>query len=427
MKQKILILSSLLFLLIISACKDKVYNKYLANTPIYMSYEDFRSSLNFEAPHDLTTKGSIYIKDNYLFVSEPNKGVHIIDNSDPSNPINKGFIKILGNTGLLIKGNYLYANSFIDLVVIDISNILAPKEIKRLENVFPASLPLTVTQHPITSIDKSLGVVINWEVKEVKEKVEQSVYGNGCPECAIFTAESNNIQFSTNSSTNSNGASNQGISGSITKLTLVNDYLYVMEGNVLIPFDLSNPTNPIAKDGQNIWRSVETLFAYNSHIFMGTTTGMLIYDTSNPDQPNYISSVNHMRGCDPVVIENDIAYVTVRSGGTRCSGILNQLDVIDVSNVSNPHILKSFPLTNPHGLGIDGTALFICDGSDGLKLFNATDPLTVGNNLSEQFNNIQATDIIPFNNIAIVIGDDGIYQYDYSDQSNLELLSKINF
>jgi hypothetical protein len=219
----------------------------------------------------------------------------------------------------------------------------------------------------------------------------------------------------------------QGISGSITKMTLVNDYLYVMESGVLIPFDISNPTNPISNNGISTWRNVETLFAYNTNIFMGTTTGMLIYNTTDPRSPQHISTVNHMTACDPVVVQDNYAYVTVRSGGTSCMGELNQLDVIDISNIESPELKKSFQMKNPHGLGIDGTTLFICDGDAGLKVFDAANPLTSGDELIKKFGNIQATDIIPFNNIAIVIGDDGIYQYDYTNNEDLTLLSKIKF
>jgi len=34
-------------------------------------------------------------------------------------------------------------------------------------------------------------------------------------------------------------------------------------------------------------------------------------------------------------------------------------------------------------------------------------------------------DVIPFNNTLMMIADDGLYQYDYSDMSQIKLLSKI--
>ena len=71
--------------------------------------------------------------------------------------------------------------------------------------------------------------------------------------------------------------------------------------------------------------------------------------------------------------------------------------------------------------------LFVCDGDSGLKIYDATNPLTCGDNMLENFTDIHASDVIPYNNIAIVIGDDGIRQYDYSDLSNFVLLSSINY
>ena len=423
MKTRIITLLTLSLVFAFNSCKDKVYHQYLANKPVYTPYEAFRSSVKFEPAHELTTKGSIYIKDDYLFVSEPNEGIHFINNSNPLNPENKGFLRITGHTGLVIKGNYLYANALIDLVVIDVSDITNPREVARVNNVFPAALPQTETSHPISSIDKKLGVVTSFKVEEVKEEVPDNVFQN-CINCEAFT--SSPTVFLDNASTETTQAS-QGISGSITKMTLVNEYLYVMESGVLIPFDISNPTNPINSDGISTWRDVETLFAYNTNIFMGTTTGMLIYNTTDPRSPAHVSTVNHMTACDPVVVQGNYAYVTVRSGGTSCLGELNQLDIIDISNIQFPDLKESFQMNNPHGLGIDGTSLFICDGSAGLKIFDATNPLTSGDELIQNFTNIQATDIIPFNNIAILIGDDGIYQYDYSNNEDLTLLSKIQF
>jgi len=417
-----ILIGTLTLLLTVTSCKDKVYNKYLANSPIYTSFEDFRNSVKLEVSHSITTKGGIYIKDDYLFVTEPNNGVHIIDNSNVSAPNNIGFLKITGNTGIIIKGDYLYANSLIDLVVIDISDISNPKEVGRLKDVFPNSLPFPSynPDYPIATIDKTLGIVTDFEIKEVKQDIDENY--NSCYGCETNTFQTG-IAYSAEVG---NTIQSQGISGSITKMTLIDDYIYVMEQNSLVPIDISNATEPKSNEGIYIWRTVETLFAAQNHIFMGTTTGMLIYETSNPNSPTERSVINHVDACDPVVVQGNYAYVTVRSG-TRCGGEINQLDIIDITNLDSPILKESFEFTNPHGLGIDGTNLFICDGSAGLKVLDATNPLTCGDELIKTFDNIQATDIIPFNNVAIVIGDDGIYQYDYSDIQNLVLVSTINF
>jgi len=224
----------------------------------------------------------------------------------------------------------------------------------------------------------------------------------------------------------SGSSSGTGISGSITKFSIINDYLYIMDGFNLHSIHIVNPLTPAQKPPVQIWREVETLFPHENNLFLGTTTGMLIYSVSNPEMPTYVSEVNHMTACDPVVVQDNKAYVTVRSG-RFCGGTINQLDVIDITNLSSPFIIKSYDMFNPHGLGIDGELLFICDGASGLKVFNASNPHAITENLIQQFMNIQATDIIPHNNVAIMIGTDGLYQYDYSNPAQITLLSKINF
>ncbi len=415
-----IIFIGIIFLL--GACKDKIEQRYISNVPVYTDYESFRELGGFESSRMIEQKGNIYFKDNYLFMVEPDKGIHFIDNSNPSSPSQTGFLNVWGATGMAIRGNYLYVNSFIDLMVYDISSLSSPVLVERLEDIFPMALPFSDKNYPYQPIDKSKGVVTSWQILEIKEDVT-----NSSPSWVNANLWGITVEFDSASGGAAEGGGGTGIAGSISLFTIINDYLYVVEeGRVLHPIDISNAASPISYDNVSVWGDVETLFPYNDYIFMGTPSGMLIYETSNPQMPTFVSSLSHARGCDPVVVKDNYAYVTVRSGG-RCGGDINQLDVIDISTISNPVLKKSFGLKNPHGLGIDGNNLFICDGDAGLKIFDASNPEECGNNLLHKFKNIQATDIIPFNNVAMVIGDDGIYQYDYSDPSDMVLLSKIEF
>ena len=154
-----------------SACRDKIYQKYMANVPVYTDYETFRETGGFEGARAIEQKGNIYFKDNYLFLVEPDKGVHFIDNTNPASPGQTGFLNVWGATGMAIKGNYLFVNSFIDLVVYDISSFSNPTEVYRLPDVFPGALPFSSKNYPYETIDKSKGVVTSWEVKELKQDI----------------------------------------------------------------------------------------------------------------------------------------------------------------------------------------------------------------------------------------------------------------
>ena len=80
-------------------------------------------------------------------------------------------------------------------------------------------------------------------------------------------------------------------------------------------------------------------------------------------------------------------------------------------------------MSNPHGLSKDANTIFICDGTGGLKIYNAADVSNL--QLIKQITGIETFDVIAFNGNALVVTKDGLYQYDYSDLNNIHLRSKI--
>ena len=405
------------------AC-DKSKNKYTCYEPVYTDAETFRTPAVFESPKSITNNGNIYYKDEILFVVEPNEGIHFIDNSTPSNPVNTGFLKIQGASGLAIKDNYLYVTALVDLVTIDVSNYSAPVEVDRQTELFPTALPLMEKNYPTKTIDKSKGIVTSWNPVKVEEETNTNPWPvwTGCLGCETLTTFDSGGGI-TNGSGSSSGA---GTSGSFALMTVHGEHLYVVDNWKLLPIDISNPLDKkFAGDVYLSW-NVETIFPNGEYLYMGTTTGMMIYDTENPDIPTRIGSIAHARACDPVVVDGDYAYVTVRSNG-RCGGDINQLDVVNIADKTNPWLVESFEMKHPYGVGVDGNTVFVCDGEDGLKVFNDENPANIGNSLVKRYKNIEAIDIIPMNGIAMAIGENGIFQYDYSDLNNVHLISEIKF
>ena len=131
-----------------------------------------------------------------------------------------------------------------------------------------------------------------------------------------------------------------------------------------------------------------------------------------------------MRSCDPVLADDRFAYVTLRTGNA-CQGLVNRMEVLNIDNISSPSVLKIYSLTNPHGLSKDGNILFVCDASDGLKIYKADDPADL--KLLKQIHHLDTYDVIAYNKIALVVAKDGLYQFDYSNLDNIRLLSKIGF
>ncbi len=130
-----------ILMVLVSGCEDKFTEQYLSAEPVYMSYKDFREAVKSESLHTLVNPGKIYYKDNYLYINELMKGIHVYNNTNPASPQYAGFITIPGNVDMVIRGNIMYADSYIDLVAIDITNPASSKEVARLKGVFPYSVP----------------------------------------------------------------------------------------------------------------------------------------------------------------------------------------------------------------------------------------------------------------------------------------------
>lgn len=122
----------LFFLLFFSGTSSFIVEGF---KPVYIS-ENEAKVIRKLPPQDISAQGKIYIKDHYIFIGDVNLGVHVFDNTDPSNPQKIAFIQIYGNHDISIKDNIMYADNFQDLVAIDISDLNNPLEIKRIPGVY---------------------------------------------------------------------------------------------------------------------------------------------------------------------------------------------------------------------------------------------------------------------------------------------------
>jgi hypothetical protein len=214
------------------------------------------------------------------------------------------------------------------------------------------------------------------------------------------------------------GCSDGGVSSDSTNT------LYLVSNTTLRAYDVTNSKNPTPAKELKIGFGIETIFPYRGNLFMGTQTGMLIYDATREGDPRYLSTYSHIVSCDPVVVQGTLAYVTLRSGtGCRNTVASNVLEIIDVSNLTAPRVLKSISMINPRGLGVDGNRLFVCEGDSGLKMFDLTNPTDP--QLLQYIKDVRSYDLIPSRDLLIVTGKDGIYQYSYADRKELKLLSKL--
>jgi len=396
------------------SCIDKVRetHTFTANKPVYMSFEKLRSSVKASTSRTLKNTGKLYFYNNYIFINEAYEGVHVIDNSNPSNPQNIKFIEIPGNVDIVIKNDRLYADSFVDLVILNIENLENITEANRVENVFPYAIPEYDTKYPLAEIDESEGVVAGWTIEEVTQESD-------------YTWEGNIFRVYEDAELANDADGGTGTGGSMARFALYEDMLYLLHNSVLKAYSIASPDAPELRSETNTGRVSETLFVYDRKLFSGTQTGMVVYSLSAPNKPIEISSFEHIQSCDPVAVEGNYAYVTLREG-SLCGGGSNQLDVIDISDIANPELVKSYAMFGPYGLGVWNNTLFVCDGDAGLKVYDATDPMTIDQHLLQTFPDIHAYDVIPFDTRLFLIGNDGFYQYAWTQGEPLTLLSHIS-
>lgn len=426
MKMKISHITTLflLGLMVVSiwGCRDRIFKTYMANVPIYLSYEEWRAlDVELEQEQDLKFPGKIYIKDDLLFINDLYSGIHVYDNTNPSSPINLGFLAIPGNSDMAIRNDILFTDSYYDLLSIDISDIDNPQIVDRVEDAFlfdnAVAVPGLDKDFPIAEWNSEKGVVIGWEAIEVTtEEYSQYYYPR-------FWDGATDMLFS-ESISNDPAITTVGVGGSTARFTVYQDYLYTLQQSLLTTYNVAQETDVSSTSQITINTIGETLFPADGNIFIGSQWGMMIYSLSDPAEPNWLSTYDHILSCDPVVVDGDIAYVTL-STGRRCWQGLNQLEVIDISDLTNPQLLREFTMTNPQGLGVDDNTLFLCDRGAGLRVFDVADPLALDENQIELFEDIDTYDCIPYNDVLIMVGEDGIFQYSYSDVSNINLLSTI--
>ncbi|MDR0537562.1 MAG: hypothetical protein LBH04_05920 [Tannerellaceae bacterium] len=359
-----------------------------------------------------------------MFVVEKGEGFHVIDVSDPAAPVNKAFVECPFCVDLVVRNGTLYADSRMDIVLFDVSDINNIRESGRLKDYLPYMLPLPEDKTlPCGVVEQQKGVVIGWEIKRVKHYVHEVTYPvYNERDWIMDDGYYQDANSSAPSIPESGNGSSSGKSGSMARLGLYENYLYVMpENGYLLVFDLD--ASPVKVNNVGYITGHETMFIQDKHLFFGASNGMSVYDLSIPFQPLYVGGYWHFTSCDPVVVQDHYAYITMR-GGTTCGGNLNQLDIVKMSeNYKLMNLEASFPMAQPYGLGIDGNMLFVCDGAEGLKIFDASDKKNI-EKLSV-FANIKAYDVIPVNNYLFMIGDDGFYLYDYSNPKNVKLLSHI--
>ena len=402
--------------------QDDKYHDYIVATPLTMSLAEFKEdAIAVTDPIPIEVSGKIYAYGNYIFVNDVNRGFHVIDNTDATAPKNIAFIKLEGNYDISIKNNRLYADSYGDLVVMNIADIENIQYVTRIENAIYEDYGYTYPTYiewpqadfyEYADVDYATDAIIGWEVRTERKLISE------------YEAQFINVSFANaDASSSASGVPTgptTGQGGSLARFKIVDEYLYTVDFSSLNIFDISDLNNP--QTMEKVWATgtIETIFNQGDLLFLGGTQGMYIYDISSPATPTFVSEFRHGTACDPVVVDGNYAYVTLR-GGNICGSTESGLYVVDISNLENPELKTFYAMSEPYGLGFKEDRLFVCDGNEGLKVFNKQQaPNLVQIN---HFKDINTYDVIPLQNSLLMIGDKVLNQYEYTRGDNIRLLS----
>ncbi len=378
--------------------------KYTIMTPVLKSKADVLAAINGNSSEAVRQAGKIYIKGRFIYLNEVDKGIHIIDNSDPSKPTQVAFLNIPGNRDIGVRDNILYADMYADLLAIDISNPGKVTITSRVDNFFMSR------KYVYGSVIDDNYVAVDWIKKDTIVTYTDRYYG-----------WEGDMYAMNNAAASVPTAGGNGIAGSMASMVLMNDHLYaIREPHSVGIVDIGTPAAPRLDTTFYAGFDLETIYPFEDKLFLGSSTGMFMYDVSDPVSPVQLGTFSHGRACDPVVTDGKYAYVTLR-GGSSCGGASNELNIVDVKDLMHPVLVKTYPLTGPTGLSKDGNLLFVCDDKSGVRVYNASNPDALKQIAA--IDSKEPYDVIAGGKNALVVGKNGLYQYDYSNLDKIRLLS----
>lgn len=408
---KILLVVTSLVLVTASCVKNKgevtyTYNKAIAQ---YDNISALRSQDLVEAPKPIQTIGKVFYGSSVVLIGEKNKGIHVINNTNRNLPSKTSFLNLPYCNEFYVDGTILYAETHYDIVKIDISNTANPVLLHRAENAI---------SQPIINAEGKILTGFNYQI------IQESFKLNSPEERALRNSQTLYFDFNNNLIPEGNvppsfASSNIDNKGTMNKMEVADNHLYIITSSLLKSYDVSG--NEIIKtDEKNIGTELETIYYEDNKLFIGSQSSMIIANNSNPSSPQVQSTFTHEVSCDPVLPNDNIAYLTLRSVANEgCLGTTNLLKVVDITNPSSPRNINDKQLRSPYGMTISNNHLFIGEGANGitvLDITNPTNPIEISNNPA-----IQAFDVIKHPNssdVILTISNNEIKQLRYDNATN---------
>ncbi|MCB9195677.1 MAG: hypothetical protein H6600_01955 [Flavobacteriales bacterium] len=423
MRSKHILIATAALAMTLGACtknKGEITMTYSKATAVYGNIEEIRNTPLIAPVRSIDNPGKIYVGDKFILIGEKEVGIHVFDNTDPNNPTAVTFIQLPMNREFFVDGDYLYAESQYDFVKINLSDFYNPSLIDREVYAFGTGQKNENGEEIIGFTFATVTESIEIGSEEEKAlKTSTHLYYNYLNE--LIPVSSVPSSFS--------GVGEEG-RGTLNKIATMNDYVYVVGNNKMYVFADDN-NDLIARNvvHLNSW-DVETIYPNEGNLYIGTQSSMILMNTNNPENPSEVSSYFHPTSCDPVLPNGDVAYLTLRSAdNSGCAGDENTLTILNMEDEKNPTPLNSIVMNSPYGMTISGNYLWVGEGTNGLSLFDNSNPFDPV--LIKTFTDVEAYDVIAnpaIPNGIYVTGSEGMdhYNVDYQ-QLSLSAQGRINY
>lgn len=130
----------LFYSLLWGSCDDQLCLRevtYVRAMPVFASLEELRRDLSNTRIAEILNPGKMIRRNRLLFVADIDRGIHIFNPGKNSSREHINFISIPGIRDFLIDEYTLVANSYYDILTIDIQNPETAQLIQREKSAFP--------------------------------------------------------------------------------------------------------------------------------------------------------------------------------------------------------------------------------------------------------------------------------------------------
>ncbi len=280
----------------------------------------------------LSDPQSMYLHDSTLYVCDLYDGIHVYTARPGDALTYRTTIPLSGNAGVAVRNDIIYANSWESILAIRV--------------------------YPDNSYDTAAVIHQGLSYMPTYNDVEYS-RGWGC----------GTIEYDAQPVS---GSPSQGSSYAV--FGVIDTFLYYVDGYSIITMSIAQPQNPVVLSTTPVSWDLETLFPTERFLFVGAATGMYVMDRiSNPTSPRYIGMFSHAQACDPVVVNDTVAFVTLR-GGNTCGATHDAFLSVSVADATAPYLLDEVNPRTPYGLAVRDTLVYVAKGYNGFALYSAASP-----------------------------------------------------